>query len=672
MNWRDQILAEFPSQIARLTLVADPDNLVSEELVLQELQARGYSILFFENSLAFRYAYEAGYRSHWDQDESGDLVVIVPGPSADLRSLPYDVWAVGRHSSFSLADIFPRLDSRLVGDLDRSDLDPLYQAQARFSPAQLGYNATGDFALRYVFEIDPEAIRQEADLLRVLLRRHYQRRRLPAVLDRRLIQRLRQKPQFSDWPLEQIVPNRGAFFSFLQERWPIFLEYQVMGQLIRDAPESYLTYPGPALLPFDHDDVWVFIDNLFLEGMLRPVHFAKSGLVPHPKYTVGLHRDSKADQRQRLNRLLKAVGEKVPASTAKHQEWLTFAYRWAELIVLWHQTKSTAPPDQKNRFQKLQAQVDQRFQEWSRQRYGSLYNQPPLPPVMAHHLPRRLARFLSERQAMDPARKPKVALLVIDGLALDQWLVLREILEKQRPQLRFREEAVFGWLPTLTPVSRQAIFAGKPPFYYPDSLHSTHKEPAYWTQFWQGQGLPAAAVDYNKGLQDAHDLPAVERILAHPKVQVVGLVVDKVDRITHGMELGTAGLHNQIRQWATEQTFLPDLFDLLLDRGFGIFVTADHGNIEATGCGSPGESAIADVRGERVRVYPDPSLRAQVKAKFPEAIEWPSLGLPETYHPLFAPPRAAFVQAGKLTVSHGGLSVEEVIVPLILIERSDV
>ncbi len=44
-SWRDHILQAFAPQVARLTLVADPDGLLIEEGILQELQARGYELL---------------------------------------------------------------------------------------------------------------------------------------------------------------------------------------------------------------------------------------------------------------------------------------------------------------------------------------------------------------------------------------------------------------------------------------------------------------------------------------------------------------------------------------------------------------------------------------------------------------------------------------------------
>jgi hypothetical protein len=252
---------------------------------------------------------------------------------------------------------------------------------------------------------------------------------------------------------------------------------------------------------------------------------------------------------------------------------------------------------------------------------------------------------------------------------MDQWLVIRGALVSRQPAFRFREQAVFAWIPSLTSVSRQAAFAGKAPIFFPNSIQTTDKEPALWAQFWADHGLTPNEVVYIKGLGDG-SLETVSEALSHPKARVAGLVVDKVDKIMHGMEMGTAGMHNQVRQWA-KQPYLSALLDLLLDRGFRVYLTSDHGNIEAVGCGRPAEGAVADLRGERVRIYPDAALRGKVKERFPAALEWYPVGLPEDYLALLAPARQAFVQEKQRTVSHGGISVEELIVPLVQIERRD-
>ena len=111
------------------------------------------------------------------------------------------------------------------------------------------------------------------------------------------------------------------------------------------------------------------------------------------------------------------------------------------------------------------------------------------------------------------------------------------------------------------------------------------------------------------------------------------------------------------------------MLNLLFENGFQVFLSSDHGNIESKGIGRPAEGAVADLRGERVRVYSDPILRAHVKERFPESIEWPPVGLPENYYPLIVPNHSAFVLKGKTLVSHGGISIEELIVPFVCIER---
>jgi len=164
--------------------------------------------------------------------------------------------------------------------------------------------------------------------------------------------------------------------------------------------------------------------------------------------------------------------------------------------------------------------------------------------------------------------------------------------------------------------------------------------------------------------------PQITEQLENPKLRVLGIVIRKVDKIMHGMELGAAGMHNQVRQWA-KQGFMLNILALLHDNGYRVYLASDHGNVEAKGVGQPTEGAVADTRGQRVRVYPDRLLRDQVKKRFPESVEWPPVGLPEDYLALIAPNRAAFVRKGERTVCHGGISIDELLVPLVRIDWRD-
>ena len=659
-NWRDRILSEFMPGVARLTLVADPEGLVVEEGMLAAVRERGFELIPFEDPIAFRYAYESRFRASSDQDDSPNLVVV--SCSTDLDSLPFDLRGTGRRLSFRLGALFPNLSQSVLSALSAADLDALYDAQRLHGPErQLGDNATKEFVLRHVFRVAPELIVSPVDLLRVLLRRHFTATRIPRTLDTRLIQIVRRRSEFADWPLEAIVPDRQAFLAFLQERWPACLDRSALQTNGGDRPDASLAYAGPVDLPFEHDDVRVYMDNLFLEGHLDAVEHRCAELLSKTWLAVGIRMDAYADRARRLDGLLDAAARAVPEEDARHEDWFRFATTWAELNALRLDPERQSQADDPKQFEILQAQVDEAFSAWVDKRYAGLANLPPVPPVMLHHVPRLLARYLGE------GRENKAALLLIDGLSLDQWIVVRKELARHR-RFRFQESAVFAWVPTVTSVSRQSAFAGRAPYYFPRSIHVTSQEPVLWRRFWSDEGIVNHRVIYRRGLGDGN-LDGLQELIEGPTIRVAGLVVDKVDKIMHGMELGAVGMHNQVRQWAGEG-YLAKLLDLLLDRDFAVYLTSDHGNIEAFGCGRPAEGVLADSRGERVRVYRNAQLRRPVHERFPGTQEWLPAGLPQDYLPLLAADRSAFIRENERVVCHGGACIEEVIVPLVRIEKS--
>ena len=663
-RWRARILGDLVPGVVPLTLAADPDRLLLDEELLEGIRGKRFELLTFEDPVAFRLAHEVRFRHR--RASGHDVELLLRFDNDDLAAVPYDLLRAGRPLRFGLSELFPDLSYAVLAALDTTHLNALDHALRGRKPQVLGESGTKDFVLQYVFGIRPAEIRAPADLLHVLLRRHYRGVRMSRLLDERLVDELRRNEAFASWPLEAIVSDPEAFIAFLQERWPVFLAGRTAGAEVRDRQANSahgLSMGGPAHLPFDDADVRVYIDTLFLEGRLAPV--------PHPAepdrhggwVNVGISSDPEADRLRRIEKLIGHVGGTIPEAEARHADWLAFAWLWAELGVLWSATLAPARQELRGHLTDLRIQVDRGFLAWVERRYAGLHNQPPDPPVMVHHLPRYLARRLEQTP------KQKVALIVVDGLALDQWLVLRRVLENQCPALGFRSGAVFAWTPTITSVSRQAMFAGRPPFYFESSILTTEKEPSLWHRFWAENGLDQQEVGYLKDRGDG-SLDELRESTSLPGLQVLGLVVHKVDDIMHGMELGASGMHNQIRQWAEEGPPAA-ILEALLEAGFVVFLTSDHGNIEATGYGRPSEGALVSTQGKRARLYSDTALRDRVLDQFPDAIAWPGPGLPADCHALLAPARSAFARDGDRIVGHGGASLEELIVPLIEVRRTE-
>jgi len=259
MNFSEWLWSEEHRQLCKIT----------EPEMLQTIQARGFEIVHFEDAIAFRYIYESQYRPQQEQGAALDLVVVVNKDTQELRLLPYDLVEAGRQLAFSIGSLFPHLSYSVVNSLDRSNFDALYQAQTQHKPEQLGENATKDFILRYVYNIDPDLIQQTSDLLLILLRWHYRGQRLPKILCDRFIQTLRERQLFSTLPLETIICDRQAFFAFLQQAWPEFVrQHLVKSSQVSEATGTYATVTK---LPFDNQDIRIYINHLFLEGYLQPI-----------------------------------------------------------------------------------------------------------------------------------------------------------------------------------------------------------------------------------------------------------------------------------------------------------------------------------------------------------------------------------------------------------------
>lgn len=374
---------------------------------------------------------------------------------------------------------------------------------------------------------------------------------------------------------------------------------------------------------------------------------------------AGIEGSSASSDTQRFVRLSKLIQENLPAPDADAAEWLDAAVRVGE----WAALRWTLPKDALEHcgieYRELEDRVAERFETWVTVSYATLHNLPYLPrPVMLHNV----AKFLAHGWEMTRRR---VALVVVDGLSMSEWALLRRSLAETAGNRTISDGAVFAWVPTITSVSRQSIFAAETPLYFGASIGSTAKEEQHWRRFWEDKGVSRSEIGYTCQMSQEPDEAYLVRITEaaeRPSCRIIGIVVGRVDEMLHGEANGSNGLHMQVKHWA-ESGHFNALVACLNDLGFEIFITADHGNTEAIGIGKPNVGAVANERGERAHVFTDDLTRASTAKLFPGTISWPNIGLPESYKALLAPHGKAFIAAGKRTVAHGGISLDELIVP---------
>ncbi len=656
-DWRNQLLKPFVPDSSLKTVVADPDEMFRDDRIFRELSNRGFTVIYFEDSIAFRFTYESEFREVWEKGEKRELVVVFQPDIHDFEKLPADLLQNARQLTFHLQDVFPNLSYSIVSKLDRSYFDALYRAHNLYAKQPLGDAMTKEFILKHVFETVPEVIKKESDLLRTLLQRHYRRQHIPALLDSYFLSILEKTGRFIDWPLKAILSDRGAFWDFLQERWRLYVLTLAVENGSCAAESRPMTYPGALELPFEHDDVRVYIDNLFTEGILKPIEWIPSAVKAKPWVKIGMLGNTASEKALRFEDICSAVEESLPDEEAGVSDWLTFGQQYGQMQRVWNGNLHALNLTHGGRYAGVHGEVNRRFANWLASTYRGIYNYPAVTPVMVHHIPGYLVHRLTEKEAS------RAAFILVDGLAIDQWLILKEGLADVLKNATLHENTLMAWIPTITPVSRQAAFSGKIPAYFSDSIYRTDRDEYGWRQFWLNRGLQMDEIGFWACHGNKEDIMELDTVM-NQQTRVLGCTIYKVDRIMHGIQVGAAGMATQVKAWG-QGGFLARLIQKLLADGFIVVISADHGNVTAQGIGSPSDGTLSEKRGERCRIYSDPKLRSSSMAGFSDSIPWDHQGLPKDFYCLLAPSGNAFSQKGKTIICHGGNSLDEVLVPFI-------
>lgn len=158
----------------------------------------------------------------------------------------------------------------------------------------------------------------------------------------------------------------------------------------------------------------------------------------------------------------------------------------------------------------------------------------------------------------------KVALVVVDGMAFWQYEVLRLALEDLHI-FPAKEDWTYSWLPSITCLSRQAIFAGQHPTL--DYTQSPNNERLAWLSHWP-VGFPQYF--YDNGDDELHISNDCRRL---------ALVTVALDEKMHS-STSYLDLLALTKIWTKS---FAKRFQQLKEAGFDIILTTDHGNVLAKG-----------------------------------------------------------------------------------------
>lgn len=252
-------------------------------------------------------------------------------------------------------------------------------------------------------------------------------------------------------------------------------------------------------------------------------------------------------------------------------------------------------------------------------------------------------------------RSDQFVVIVMDGMSQFDW----NIIEKRFRTINYEKSNVCAMIPTTTSISRQCVLSNK----FPYQLVSPWKQDKEKNEFIncaKAMGYVDQQIAYGRGYEV--DIKSI--------VKCAAIIINDIDDMVHGQKQGRVGMYHDIDVLAKTGR-LQKLVKRLLDKGLDVYITSDHGNVPCTGVGKLMKSGVeVETKSRRMLVLKDIADKDSLKEKH-GMIEYPKYYLDQTYDYLICDADKSFDAKGEQVMTHGGISIDEVIVPFITIKAED-
>lgn len=246
----------------------------------------------------------------------------------------------------------------------------------------------------------------------------------------------------------------------------------------------------------------------------------------------------------------------------------------------------------------------------------------------------------------------KFVIIVMDGMSEFDW----RIISKSFQDIPYEQTAAFAMIPSTTSISRQCLLSNKTPGQLLEPWKQS-KEKQEFVACAKSMGYTDNQIGYERGYEAQFG----------SFVKCGAVIINDVDDMVHAQHQGRLGMLNDIGV-LSDQHKLAGMTKRFLAEGFDVYITADHGNTPCTGLGKlMGTGVETETKSRRMLVLQNFADKEGIKQKY-GMIEYPKYYLNKDFDYLICNVGDSFDAKGEEVMTHGGISIDEVIVPFIKIK----
>lgn len=313
---------------------------------------------------------------------------------------------------------------------------------------------------------------------------------------------------------------------------------------------------------------------------------------------------------------------------------------WREIASLFGDAISQSiGSDQFNEVINLVKEVNEKFQEHIHSKYAQMKNSNPIkkPQIVS-----KILDYIDFNY-----KQNAIALIVIDGLSFWQYNLIKNRLSGNK-----KEEITFSWIPSITQLSRQAIFKGSSPL--ESYKQNPRNESKLWKDYWKAKNFNDFEIHYQHDTINLSNIDGIKRL---------GIVYKDLDDYMHSSK-DYNDLLKLTENWFVRSK-IQETIQELLSKGFRVIITSDHGNIQAKGWrGLNGKEKLgtnkSGSRSERHLEYSEKRLKDEFLDNNPDLLD----SIVQEEQALYFKNELSFSRRDEL-VTHGGAHFLEVVIPFI-------